>query len=131
MITGLLLTSLLALTTWRPLAVVSVFSHFNLHVGVAHHGGNRAALPNIVAAAKPWRNSMKHTMSLGDVSRLLNIRPHRLEYAIANRLVREPVERIAGKRVFVPADVRRLATHFGIKLPAAAAAAEPTAVVGV
>ncbi len=70
---------------------------------------------------------MKHTMSLGDVSRLLNIRPHRLEYAISNRLVREPAERIAGKRVFMPADVRRLATHFGIKLPAAAAAAEPVA----
>lgn len=71
---------------------------------------------------------MKHTMSLGDVSRLLDIRPHRLEYAIANRLVCEPAERIAGKRVFAPVDVRRLARHFGVKLPAAEAVAEPVGV---
>ncbi|MGA2257228.1 MAG: MerR family transcriptional regulator [Thermoguttaceae bacterium] len=71
---------------------------------------------------------MKHTMSLGDVSRLLNIRPHRLEYAITNRLVREPAERIGGHRVFTLADVRRLAAHFGVTLPSAEAAAEPVAV---
>ncbi len=67
---------------------------------------------------------MKHTMSLGDVSRLLNIRPHRLEYAIANRLVRETAERVGGHRVFTPADVRRLAKHFGVILPTTKTTAE-------
>ena len=105
-------------------AALSVVFHFNPHVGIALHG-NRAAPLTMIAAANHRRNFMKHTMSLGDVSRLLNIRPHRLEYAIANRLVRETAERVGGHRVFTPADVRRLAAHFGIKLPAAAAAAEP------
>jgi len=55
MITGLLLTSLLALTTWRPLAALSVFPISIPHVGVVHHG-NRAALLTTVAAAQPRRN---------------------------------------------------------------------------
>ncbi len=67
---------------------------------------------------------MKKTMGLGDVSRLLNIRQHRLSYVLDNRLVCEPAERIAGKRVFTPADVRRLAKHFGVILPTTETTAE-------
>jgi len=66
-------------------------------------------------------------MSLQTVSRLLGVRPHRIEYCLSNQLVPEPKLRIAGKRIFTPADVRRLATHFKVTLPTADAAAEPTA----
>ena len=68
---------------------------------------------------------MKHNMSLREVSDLLNVRMHRIEYCLSNQIVPEPKLRIAAKRVFAPADVRRLAAHFGVKLPAAEAAAEP------
>ena len=68
---------------------------------------------------------MKHNMSLREVSGLLNVRLHRIEYCLSNQIVPEPKLRIAGKRIFTPADVSRLATHFGVKLPTAEAVAEP------
>ena len=60
---------------------------------------------------------MKHTMSLKDVSHLLNVKAYRIEYLLAHEIVPEPSLRISGRRVFTPEDVRRLAEHFKIKLP--------------
>jgi len=73
---------------------------------------------------------MKHTAknySLKDVTALLRRRAHVVEYALANGLVPEPQLRVGGRRIFTLADVRRLAKHFGVTLPSAEAAAEPTA----
>lgn len=68
---------------------------------------------------------MKHTMSLRDVSDLLNVKPYRIEYLFANKLLPEPDLRVGGRRVFTPEDVQRLAKHFSVTLPAAEAVAEP------
>jgi hypothetical protein len=72
-------------------------------------------------------STRQHTMSLKDVSHLLNVKPYRVEYLLANDIVPEPELRISGRRVFTPDDVRRLAEHFGVTLPSAEAAAEPMA----
>lgn len=53
---------------------------------------------------------------LGDVSRLLNIKPYRITYALTSGLVGEPQLRIKGQRVFQTQDLDRLAQHFGVRL---------------
>ena len=73
---------------------------------------------------------MNHTAknySLKDVTALLQRRAHVVEYALANGLVAEPELRIGGRRIFTPADVRRLAAHFKITLPSVEPVEEPTA----
>jgi len=124
MITGLLLTSLLALTIWRLRRPFGPFP-FQSARGQYAHGANHAAPLTEVAAAKPSKEPMNHNMSLREVSDLLNVRMHRIEYCLSNQIIAEPKLRIAGKRVFAPADVRRLAAHFGVKLPPAEVVAEP------
>ena len=69
---------------------------------------------------------MKSTMSLKDVARMLGVKAYRIEYLLAHQIVQEPALRVSGRRVFGPEDVQRLATHFGVTLPTAAAA-EPVA----
>jgi len=69
---------------------------------------------------------MQSTMSLRDVAALLNVKPYRVEYLLANGLVPEPEQRIAGRRVFTPRIVRLLAARLKVTLPAAETAAEPT-----
>lgn len=71
---------------------------------------------------------MEQDMSLKDVARLLGIKAYRVQYAIVHENVQEPQRRISGRRVYEPADVERLAAHFGVKLAAAEAAAEPAGV---
>ena len=68
--------------------------------------------------------------SLKDVAALLRLPAYKIEYRLAHGLVPEPALRVAGRRVFMPEDVQRLAEHFGVKLSGAEATAEP-AVVGV
>jgi hypothetical protein len=121
------------LTCFDPggLAALLVIFHFNPHGSVALHVGNYAAPLTWSPRPNHRRNPMKHNMSLREVSDLLNVRMHRIEYCLSNQIVPEPKLRIAGKRLFTPADLRRLATHFNVTLPAAETAAEPTAVVGV
>jgi DNA-binding transcriptional MerR regulator len=75
---------------------------------------------------------MNHTMSLQDCARMLNVQSYKIQYAYAHRRVPEPQLRIAGRRLFTPDDVRRLAKHFGVNLPESEATepmAEPTAEV--
>jgi DNA-binding transcriptional MerR regulator len=70
---------------------------------------------------------MKHSthLSLKDVTALLQLKAHRIEYALANGLVAEPQLRIGLRRIFTPADVRRLAAHFNVELPVEETIAEP------
>jgi hypothetical protein len=49
---------------------------------------------------------------------MLNIRSYRIQYVYIHGLVPEPKLRISGRWIFTPADVRRLAEHFGVELPA-------------
>lgn len=65
--------------------------------------------------------------SLKDVSKLLGIRPHRIDHAIATGLVKEPKIRVANRRVFQQEDVNALAKHFGIKPKNGKAVAAETA----
>ncbi|WP_013627340.1 hypothetical protein [Rubinisphaera brasiliensis] len=53
-------------------------------------------------------------LGLGDVSRLIGIARHKIEYAIANGAIPEPELRIANKRVFTTEDVQRVADYFGV-----------------
>lgn len=57
---------------------------------------------------------MDHMFSLGEVARLLGVQGYRITYAIRTGAVPETAGRLAGKRVFTPADVDRLAGHFGV-----------------
>lgn len=56
---------------------------------------------------------MQQLLGLGDVSRLVGIARHKIEYAIANGAIPEPELRIANKRVFTTDDVERIADYFG------------------
>jgi DNA-binding transcriptional MerR regulator len=72
---------------------------------------------------------MQCTWSLKDVCKMLNVQSHRIQYVYSHRLVPEPRLQVAGRRVFTPQDVRRLATYFHVTLPVAEAAApEPVGV---
>ena len=71
---------------------------------------------------------MSTSMSLKDVARVLGVKAYRIEYLLSHEIVAEPAQRIAGRRVFMPEDVQRLAEHFKVRLPGAEATAEPAAV---
>ncbi len=77
-----------------------------------------------VAAAKTLEEPMNQTMSLRDVAALLNVKPYRIEYLLANGIIPEPEQRIAGRRVFTPEIVRLLAARLKVTLPTAEVAAE-------
>lgn len=53
-------------------------------------------------------------VSLGEVAKLLGVKPYRIGYALSSGLVEEPALRIASKRIFQAVDVQRLAQHFGV-----------------
>jgi len=55
-------------------------------------------------------------MALRQVARLLNVKPYRIDRALAVGAVPEPALRISNRRVFEQEDIRRLADHFGVKL---------------
>jgi hypothetical protein len=74
---------------------------------------------------------MNHTMSLQDCARMLNVQSYQIQYAYAHRRVPEPQLRVAGRRLFTPDDVQRLAAHFGVKLPETELAEPATEVAGV
>ena len=71
--------------------------------------------------------TMPQTLSMQDIARLLQIQSYRIQYAYAHNRLPEPRLRIAGRRLFTLEDLQQLATHFGVTLPAAEAAAEPVA----
>jgi hypothetical protein len=100
--------------------------HFPVHPheGPMLYGDNHSALATNATATR--RNPIMQ-MSLQTVSRLLGVRPHRIEYCLSNQLVPEPKVRLAGKRVFASEDLARLAEYFGVTLPTegAESVAEP------
>lgn len=61
---------------------------------------------------------MEKLLSTGEVSRLLGIPVHRIAYAHSVFQVPEPACRILNKRMYSANDVRRIADHFGVTLPA-------------
>lgn len=46
--------------------------------------------------------------ALGDVARLLDVKPHRILYLLSTRAVAEPALRVAGKRLWSHAEVAAL-----------------------
>ena len=59
---------------------------------------------------------MQQLLGLGDVSRIIGIARHKIEYAIANGAIPEPTLRIANKRAFTEEDLQRIADYFGIEI---------------
>jgi hypothetical protein len=53
---------------------------------------------------------------LNEVARRLQVRPHKVVYAITSGQVEDVGLRIGGRRIFRPSDIQRLARHFGVKL---------------
>ena len=58
----------------------------------------------------------KQLLGLGEMSRLIGVARHRIEYAIANGSIPEPELRIANKRVFASEDIQRIADYFGVQI---------------
>ena len=54
--------------------------------------------------------------SIRDVGRRLGIAPHQIAYAHAQERLPEPQYRVAGKRIYTPADIERVAAYFAEKL---------------
>jgi DNA-binding transcriptional MerR regulator len=50
-------------------------------------------------------------MLLGDVSRLLGVKPHRIVYVLAARHVPELALRLGNRRVFTSEDIHRIAAR--------------------
>ena len=60
---------------------------------------------------------MNHQLlGTGAVSKLLNIARHKLEYAIINGSIPEPLQRVANKRAFTYQEVLTIAKHFGVTI---------------
>lgn len=57
---------------------------------------------------------MQELIGLGEVSRLINVPKHRIDYAISNGSISEPKMRISNKRAFTHEEVRVIANYFGV-----------------
>lgn len=53
---------------------------------------------------------------LGEVGRMLKIKPYRISYAISVGLLPETEVRIANKRVFSWHEIEQVAKYFGVEL---------------
>jgi hypothetical protein len=60
--------------------------------------------------------SMDELLSLRDCARRLGVASHRIAYAHENGLLPDVGVRVAGKRIYTTADLKRVAEYFGIKL---------------
>ena len=52
--------------------------------------------------------------TIADVSKRLNVRPHRVAYLFLTRKLVEPRLRLGGRRVFTHGDARRVAKALGL-----------------
>ena len=68
---------------------------------------------------------MKTHYLLGEVARLLKIKPYRIAYAISVDLIPDAGMRISNKRVFTWDEIEKLAQHFGVELKKKPARAKP------
>lgn len=57
---------------------------------------------------------MRDHYLLGEVARILGRRPHQIVYPITTGKIPEPEGRVAGRRLFTPEDVKRIARHLGV-----------------
>jgi DNA-binding transcriptional MerR regulator len=51
-------------------------------------------------------------LSIRDVGRRLGIAPHQIAYAHSQEKLPEPQYRVAGKRIYTPADIEKVAAYF-------------------
>ena len=70
---------------------------------------------------------MTAMFSLKDVVKQLGVQGYQIQHAYITGVVPEPKLRISGRRVFEPADIKRLAKHFGIELKAGSVVAAEAA----
>jgi hypothetical protein len=54
-------------------------------------------------------------VTLKDVATILNVKPYRINYVFAMKLVPEPTQRFGNKRVFTHHDIQRLRDFFSAK----------------
>jgi len=59
---------------------------------------------------------MKTHYLLGEVARLLKLKPYRISYAISMGLIPDAKLRISNKRVFTFEEIEKMAVHFGVEL---------------
>ena len=59
---------------------------------------------------------MTELYSLRDCAKRLGVASHRISYAHEAGLLADVKLRVAGKRIYTTADVRRVADYFGIEL---------------
>lgn len=52
---------------------------------------------------------------LGDVTRLLRTKPHRIVYLLSSGQVPEPAMRLGNRRMFTAADIEQIAAKLGIE----------------
>lgn len=57
---------------------------------------------------------MQQYYTLGDVVRILGLKPHVVTYAITSGHIPEPSVRVGNKRIFTTDDVERMALHFRV-----------------
>lgn len=60
---------------------------------------------------------MKNHFLLSEVARIVGTKPHRIAYAITNRHLPEPEERLNNHRLFTQDDIERIRRYFA-KTPA-------------
>jgi hypothetical protein len=60
---------------------------------------------------------MQTLLPTGQVSRMLGVRQHRIDYAISSGHLSDAKFRFLNKRCFDISDIRRIANHFGVPLP--------------
>ena len=54
-------------------------------------------------------------LTLKDVASILDVKPYRINYVLATKLVPEPARRFGNKRIFTEQDLQRLREHFAAK----------------
>ena len=58
---------------------------------------------------------MIELLSIRDVGKRLGIAPHQIAYAHSQERLDEPQYRVAGKRIYTPADIEKVAAYFAEK----------------
>lgn len=58
---------------------------------------------------------MQQYYTLGDVVRILGLKPHVVTYAITSGNLPEPPVRVGNKRIFTREDLERMALHFQVR----------------
>ncbi len=59
---------------------------------------------------------MQQLLAIGEISRMIGIARHRIEYAVSNGAIPEPQIRVANKRAFSPEEVQNIADYFGVSI---------------